>query len=57
MKINWNQVGGNGRPIQETQKAYLEQTTTDWGTPQLPMLPMGPQPTPFNITNSGNGSR
>lgn len=58
MKISWDMVGGNSRPIQDTQKTYLEQTTSSWGgQPQLPMLPQGPQPVPYVITNTGNGSR
>jgi len=59
MNIKWDQVGQKDRPIQDTQKAYLEMTTTSWGNGpiQVPMLPMGPQPTPYIITGNGQGSR
>jgi len=58
MKPTWDMVGGQGRPIHDTQKSYLEQTTVSWGgQPQIPMLPQGPQPTPYIITGSGSGSR
>lgn len=49
MKMNWMMVGQQG-PVKETQNAYLSQGTQTWtGTPQVTILPQGPQPSPFKV--------
>ncbi len=59
MKVTWEMVGQKERPVQETQNSYLSMTTSSWGkgAPQVPLLPQGPQPTPYILTGSANGSR
>ena len=58
MRMPWDMVGQKERPVQETQKNYLEKTTSSWGgQPKLPMLPQGNQQTPYILTGMGQGSR